>query len=120
VPLQLQGERADQAIAFARRDGPRWLIAIGMRLSAAFGLPIGQAPLGEAWGDTSIAWPPAGAPLCPERPPPLADAISGIRHAGTDGTLALASILREFPVAALFGEEPGIHDDPRRADARAD
>jgi (1->4)-alpha-D-glucan 1-alpha-D-glucosylmutase len=117
VPLQVHGEHADRAIAFARRDGPRWLIVVGTRLSAAFGLPVGETPLGQAWGDTSIAWPPTGTALCPEHAPPLVDAISGARHAG--GTLQLASILREFPVAALSGEEPGAHDEQRRADARA-
>ncbi|MEP7101756.1 MAG: malto-oligosyltrehalose synthase, partial [Burkholderiales bacterium] len=99
LPLEVRGAHAAHVVAFARRAGPRWVIVVGTRLSVAFGL--GKAPLGAAWSDTAIVWPPAGAdgPL----PRDFDDAISGRRLPAT-GDLPLADVLREFPVAALFGD----------------
>ena len=107
LPLEVQGAHAAQAIAFARRAGTRWVIVVGTRLSVAFGL--GAVPVGAAWGDTAIAWPPSGAD--DRLPRQFTDAISG-RRLATTGDLHLADVLREFPVAALFGDanegdEPG-------------
>jgi (1->4)-alpha-D-glucan 1-alpha-D-glucosylmutase len=110
LALEVRGERAAQAIAFARRAGSRWWVVVGTRLSAAFGLPPGTAPIGAAWGDTVLVWPDeiaAGTEFD--------DAISARCHAVRDGALALAELLREFPVAALFGDDRASHDEPRRA-----
>ncbi len=120
LPLELRGERSCNAVAFARRDGPRWLVVVGTRLSASFGLPVGQAPTGSAWGDTAIVWPVADAAGAAASTGWLADAIGGRRHALRDGVLPLAELLREFPVAALFGDAGDIHDEPRRAVAGTD
>ena len=40
LPLEVSGERAHHVIAFARRDGPRWLVVIGTRLFASLGLLV--------------------------------------------------------------------------------
>ena len=120
VALEVRGERASHVVAFARHDGPRWLLVIGMRLSVAFGRPPGEVPAASDWGDTVIVWPQAVATGAPARAPWLADAISGQKHAPHEGTLALADVLREFPVAALFGVDTDTHDQPGPAGAGAD
>ena len=43
VPLEVRGALERHAVAFARRDGRHWLVAVGMRLSAAPALAAGQA-----------------------------------------------------------------------------
>lgn len=50
----------------------------------------------------------------------LEDAINGRRHAVRGGMLPLAEVLREFPGAALHGDDGGTDDEPRRAGAGAD
>lgn len=101
VALEARGERSAQVIAFGRRHAGSWVVVIGTRLSAAFGLPPGSAPLGGAWGDTAIVWPRADSAPGPS----FVDAISGARVGLRDGALQLADVLREFSVAALTCEE---------------
>ncbi|AOF85156.1 malto-oligosyltrehalose synthase [Hydrogenophaga sp. RAC07] len=110
VPLEVRGERSANVIAFARRHGRSWVVVVGTRLSAAFGLPVGTAPLGDCWGDTAIVWPEGAMPDCAE--PLLTDAVSGQRHGTHRETLPLAEVLREFPVAVLFSADAGSHDTP--------
>jgi (1->4)-alpha-D-glucan 1-alpha-D-glucosylmutase len=110
LPLEVHGERSTQAIAFARRAGSHWWIVVGTRLSAAFGLPVGVAPVGAAWGDTVLVWPEGvGTGFAFE------DAISGARHVVRGSALPLAELLREFTVAALRGDDPESHDQPPAA-----
>ncbi|WP_439520609.1 malto-oligosyltrehalose synthase [Hydrogenophaga sp.] len=108
VPLEVRGERRAHVIAFARRHGQAWVVVVGTRLSAAFGLPVGVAPVGDVWGDTEILWPQGAAPDTADRW--LVDAVSGRRHGPLGATLPLAEVLREFPVAALFSADTGTHD----------
>lgn len=108
VPLEVRGERSANVIAFARRHEGLWTVVVGTRLSAAFGLPPGVAPLGDAWGDTAIVWPESGSPEPAH--PWLTDVVSGRRHTTRGPTLPLADLLREFPVAALFSADAGTHD----------
>ena len=108
LPLEVRGAQAALVIAFARHAGPRWVIVVGTRLSVAFGL--GEAPVGAAWSDTAIVWPPAG--VDGQLPRDFDDAISGQRLAAT-GDLPLGDVLREFTVAALFGDANG-QDEPGR------
>ena len=100
LPLEVHGERAAHVVAFARRDGPRWAVAIATRLPASLGLAVGEPPIGEAWGDTHVVWPDAaagaGAPAFW-----LDDAISARRHQPREGMLRIADVLRDFPAAAL-------------------
>jgi len=120
VPLEVRGVRSRHAVAFARRDGRHWLVVVGMRLSAAPALAAGQAGTLPDWGDTAIVWPAADATQSTTAVPWLEDAIGGRRHALRDGLLPLAEVLREFPVAALHGDDSGTDDEPRRADAGTD
>ena len=99
VPLEVRGERAAHVVAFARRSGAEWVVAVATRLVATMGLAVGEAPIGAVWADTRIVWPVDAAP-------DLTDAISGARHVPADGALLLADLLREFPAAALFGASP--------------
>jgi (1->4)-alpha-D-glucan 1-alpha-D-glucosylmutase len=110
VPLEVRGVHAAHVVAFARRDGPRWLVVIGTRLSVALGQ--GEAPLGDVWGDTAVVWPDGGAALPPHAW--LTDAITGRTLALQDGALSLAATLREFPVAALSGDASET-DEPSRS-----
>ena len=107
LPLEVRGLHAAHVVAFARRAGPRWVVVVGTRLSVALGQ--GAAPVGAVWGDTAIVWPPGGA----EVPRRLDDAISGQRIVVPGDALPLAEALREFPVAALFGDAT-LADDTTR------
>ena len=117
VPLEATGQHAEHVVAFARGRGAHWIVAVAPRLYAGLGRPVGDAPLGDAWGDTAIVWPD-------NLPAPtvsgwLENRIDGRRHAPRDGKLRLAELLREFPVAALFGAAAGHDDDRERADRGA-
>ena len=87
-------------VAFARRDGPRWLVVVATRLSASLRPGVGEAPSATRWGDTAIVWPERRELA---RPAWLADVIAAGAMPLRDGVLPLAELLREFPVAALFG-----------------
>jgi (1->4)-alpha-D-glucan 1-alpha-D-glucosylmutase len=119
LPLAVRGEHARHVLAFARHDGSDWLIVVAPRLYATLGHGAGAAPLGADWADTAVVWPEAHA-----RPPVrgdwLEDSLSGRRHGLVDGTLPLAALLREFPVAALFGAATDAHDPSGRGDTRDD
>ncbi|MDM7941381.1 MAG: malto-oligosyltrehalose synthase [Hydrogenophaga sp.] len=108
LPLQVQGERSANVIAFARRHAGACVVVVGTRLSAAFGLPPGTAPVGDCWGDTAIVWPPGAAWGAAARG--LTDGVSGRRHGPPGTRLLLADVLREFPVAALFSTDAGTHE----------
>ncbi|WP_418320908.1 malto-oligosyltrehalose synthase [Piscinibacter sakaiensis] len=99
VALELGGEQADHLIAFARHDGKRWLVVVAARLFASLDLEVGTAPIGDVWRDTTIAWPDGISP-----PASLRDAISGRTLQPADGSLTVAELLRDFPVAALLGD----------------
>ena len=97
-PLEAMGERARHVVAFARRLDGRASITIAPRLTAELG-GGDKAPLGvEAWADTRVLLPAelAGEWRC---------AISGQRlrtvGQGDGATLALSSVLNQFPVAVL-------------------
>jgi (1->4)-alpha-D-glucan 1-alpha-D-glucosylmutase len=97
LALDLHGDKSRHALAFARRDGTRWVVAVGARLFASFGLVVGEAPIGAAWGDTALLWPA-------DAPTEMHDAISGRVHRVVDGRLPLAELLRDFSAAALASE----------------
>ena len=104
LPLEVRGEKAGHVVAFARRDGTHWTVAITIRLPASLGLAVGEAPVGEIWGDTHIVWPD-GAASANAPTPWLDDAITARRHRPHDGLLRIADVLRDFPAAALCSTE---------------
>lgn len=94
VPLTASGAGCDHVVAFARRKGKQWVIVAVPRLFT--GLcgkrdPFDAAP---AWRDTAIE-APSGAPTR------WTNVLTGekIDH------MALAGVLRHFPVAMLSGME---------------
>ena len=103
VALEVRGERASHVVAFARRDGPHWVVAVATRLYVSLGAKPGAWPAGDVWGDTAIVWP---EPLPEDGPAWLEDAISGRHFAPRGGMLPLADLLRDFPTAALSGTAP--------------
>lgn len=113
LPLAVRGSQAEHVVAFARREGARWLVVVATRLTANLGLPPGEAPVGERWGDTAVVWPDSAAAAPTSAALWFDDFVGTKRHALRAGALPLADVLREFPVAALLGTEPpsGPADD---------
>ncbi len=108
LPLAASGKHAAQVVAFARHEAGQWLIVIAPRLYASFGLPVGEAPVGEAWGDTVLELPasdaaqhlPVGTRLC--------DALGGAVRTVAGPTLKLVDVLRDFPLALLVADTKGL------------
>jgi len=96
-PLKVSGERTDNVIAFVRERGTARAAVVAPRLAASLAEP-GQFPLGpDAWGDTALELPEAGAPWT--------DALTG-EAPGKTGLVPVGGILRRFPAALLIcGED---------------
>ncbi len=98
-PLELSGERADHAIAFARFNGQRCVIVLAARLYASLDLELDTLPTGDIWGDTELICPPGvEVPAIAYR-----DAIGGNTHGFEQRRWRVADVLRDFPVAVLGG-----------------
>ncbi|MFH1724311.1 MAG: malto-oligosyltrehalose synthase [Elusimicrobiota bacterium] len=94
VPLQASG-RAGNVVAFARRRGTQWCVAIAPRMFAAL-VGAGELPLGDrVWGDARLELPQPA-------PARWTDAVTGSRLEGR--VLPLADALAAFPVALLLSE----------------
>ena len=102
LPLAVRGSAAQHVVAFARRDGASWLVVIASRLAATLRPVVGAAPVGDCWGDTAIVWPDDRTSSTAW----LEDRIAMRKHAVRDGVLLLSEVLREWPVAALYGVPP--------------
>ena len=98
----MRGSAAQHVVAFARRDGASWLVVIASRLAATLRPVVGAAPVGDCWGDTAIVWPDDRTSSTAW----LEDRIAMRKHAVRDGVLLLSEVLREWPVAALYGVPP--------------
>ena len=94
IALSATGPQARHVIAFARRSGERWVIAVVPRRPSAL-VEVGAAPIGGAvWGETALALP-EGAPT------EFENALTGERLQATDGALPLKDALATLPVALL-------------------
>ena len=96
LPLEVNGQRRDHVVAFARHQGNDWFLTIAPRLTAilacAAGLPIEEPLLGEpAWGDTTVVLPP-------DAPAAWHDALTGDT---ISGELRLGAVLGKLPLALL-------------------
>jgi (1->4)-alpha-D-glucan 1-alpha-D-glucosylmutase len=91
VPLAVEGEHANHALALARTHEGRALLCVVPRL--VLQLQDRAQP---------IAWR-GRVPLPPELRRPLTDVITGRRIEPRDGVLALADLFADFPVALLDG-----------------
>jgi (1->4)-alpha-D-glucan 1-alpha-D-glucosylmutase len=98
APLGVEGRRAENVVAFARRHGEAEAVVVAGRFFTRLGVGS-DGPLrlsAEAWGDTALR---------------LGDGHAGARYrdlftgvefdAGDDGTLPLARLLSPLPVALL-------------------
>jgi maltooligosyltrehalose synthase len=93
LPLQVRGTHAESALAFARRFGDHWCLALVPRLSTRV-VPPGTVPLGAVWGDTAVALPPG-------TPRSLCDVLSGRSVVAAGDALRLADSFALLPVARL-------------------
>ncbi|HPQ80370.1 MAG TPA: malto-oligosyltrehalose synthase [bacterium] len=93
VPLKAEGLYADHVVAFARRLGNDWVVAVAPRLLTHV-VSEGELPLGQGvWRDTRIQLPP-------EAPEFWRDALSGAKAGGRE--MLAGDILDQFPCAMLF------------------
>jgi (1->4)-alpha-D-glucan 1-alpha-D-glucosylmutase len=102
LPLMSRGKRNRHLVAFARRRGEAWVLAVVPRLCSQLGAPA-QPPLGPAvWGKEGLALPP-GAPEAWENV--FSRASLRVAPGGGAPALPLAEVFRHLPVALLAGVE---------------
>ena len=100
LPIAVRGQRQNQVLALARRQGQDWVLAVAGRFFTTL-TPAGQPPTGrEVWGDTEVILPP-------EAPVAWEDIFTGrvceAREAATLKHLPLQKVLQYLPLAFLFG-----------------
>jgi (1->4)-alpha-D-glucan 1-alpha-D-glucosylmutase len=99
LPLVAAGERAEHAVAFARRHGGHELIVVAPRLSLRLAGGELRPPVGELWGDTWLALPHA------EEGARYRDRLTGaaLLVGSQDGApcLRVSEALETFPVTLL-------------------
>ena len=101
VPIDVTGERAQHALAYARRQGNSGIVAVAGRLFASLGLEQGVAPIGkDVWGNATL-----GLDFLPPETR-LYDVLSGAAHQASADGLALARVFAAIPVALLRYETP--------------
>ncbi|MGE3856834.1 MAG: malto-oligosyltrehalose synthase [Dehalococcoidia bacterium] len=97
VPIEVQGTRAAQVVAFARATPQASALVAVPRLSMSLTRPGEASWWSPAWGDTALTLP-ATLPARPFR-----DAFTGVEVIPTaEGTLRLDDVLGRFPVALLL------------------
>ncbi len=92
--LEATGEHAVNVFAFTRQQGDTRLVVAVPRLTTQLVGLSADAPLGTAWGDTTLALSGGGM---------WRDAFTGETVAAQGGALALADLLATFPFAILIG-----------------
>ncbi len=99
IPLPAEGRAGDHAVAFARRHGDEWVIAVAPRLSETLTRRTRALPLGGVWGLTHLRLPAELAGRTFRNVLTRADvrAVNG----ADGGRLRLADILTVCPVALL-------------------
>ncbi len=99
LPLAAQGPQAERLVAFARRLGGEWVVAVAGRFFAGLG-EAGRYPGGAPWRHTVVLLPP-------EAPPHFEEVLSGRRltaAAGAEGRqLPGEQLLEHLPAALLWG-----------------
>ena len=94
VPLEVSGPRGTNVVAWWRRQGSHWLLAVIPRLTFECAGP-GRFPTGtRVWGTTSC-------PLPTRAPRSYVDVFTGRTVTATRGRLDVANILGVLPVAVL-------------------
>ena len=98
--LQVEGEKSEHAIAFARSNPEHTAIVVLPRWCARLKAGVMELPLGDAtWGDTSLVTPLSGS---------FKDVFTGriVEPYGAieDRRLRLAELLESFPLAVLVSQ----------------
>jgi (1->4)-alpha-D-glucan 1-alpha-D-glucosylmutase len=102
LPVQGVGARQEHLVAFARRRGQEWALAVAPRFFSKLG-PAGTPPLGQpAWGEDLLLLPPE-APAAWENI--FTGEVLAACRAGQGQALPLREVFRRFPVALLAGAE---------------
>jgi len=99
LPAETAGRFAEHVVAFFRQHegrriavlAPRWTVDV-----CGFG---GPPPVGERWGDTAIVVPEAMESAGWE------DVFTGRRHVLSSGSVLVASLLADWPVALLMNTD---------------
>lgn len=91
IPLEVRGDRDDHVIAFARRHGDEWAVAVVPRLT--LGLSDGELWPSTGWETTEVALPA-------DAPAGWVDQLTG-RPRTWNEAIALAEIFGEAPVGIL-------------------
>jgi (1->4)-alpha-D-glucan 1-alpha-D-glucosylmutase len=103
LPLEVNGPHADHLVAFARRHEDTWAIVVAPRLYATLaanaGLELGRAPVGDVWQGTTVSLPD-------DAPAEWKQVIASGCVTADNGTLDIASVLGEFPIALLASPPP--------------
>jgi (1->4)-alpha-D-glucan 1-alpha-D-glucosylmutase len=99
-PLQVEGEKSEHVVAYARLHEERCCVVVLPRWSARLKQGAPELPLGEqSWGDLTIASPLAGN---------LRDVLTGKRFETTSDTenrkLRVAEVFESFPIAVMLSE----------------
>jgi (1->4)-alpha-D-glucan 1-alpha-D-glucosylmutase len=102
VPITSEGKLADHLVAFARRLGDEWVIAVVPRLSMSLGAQKSALPVGAGvWGDARLRLPSEIAASSLQN---LFTRESVALSAEADGTtVGVAEALSVCPVALLTG-----------------
>ncbi len=103
LPLELRGRFNRHLVAFARRRGPNWVLAVVPRLCSQL-TPVDAPPLGATvWGEVVLSLPP-GAPQIWENI--FTGATLRVAPGKATPALPLSEIFRSLPVALLTGQTP--------------
>jgi (1->4)-alpha-D-glucan 1-alpha-D-glucosylmutase len=96
-PVLPRGSTADHVFSFARSDGDQAVIAVAGRFFATLRAshPTGPAPIGAAWGDTTLLLPAA---VTRRR---FRDALTGQILTADGDSLSVAAAFNHLPVALL-------------------
>jgi (1->4)-alpha-D-glucan 1-alpha-D-glucosylmutase len=102
IPLQVEGDRKDHVVAFARTLGDRSVVAIAPRLIAGLAGSKNRLPTGrETWNQNAIQLPPN---LAGHKFRDVLTRVEGAAvRTGDVAQLPLADVLRTLPVALLQG-----------------
>jgi (1->4)-alpha-D-glucan 1-alpha-D-glucosylmutase len=102
VPLEVDGERREQVIAFARRwQGKVAIIATGRFFAETAGKDASLSELAHAFARTAVFLPPE------LRPANLHDVVTGVAYepgARADGRIDLGEVFGTLPFAVLVGD----------------
>jgi (1->4)-alpha-D-glucan 1-alpha-D-glucosylmutase len=95
VPVRTSGEHARHLVSYARRHDGEVVLTVAPRLIAGLGIVRGALPCGALWGDTRLRLPFLADGTV------MHDVFSGREHRVEGGSMPLAQLLADFPVAVL-------------------